>query len=166
MKLRKQTNGAQSLAWRRRLIHRCFILAGAVFGVLPRRMVFLFLLAADLAKLPGHRRLATAYQPYVAFFLTGHPGGSFAGPLASYFPVQSARVLFWIGAYREACKVISGEGLSIYSREMTELLARAIRAWGVQNGAGGRVGEGIRRAASAGAGARVAQEHARHHRRR
>ncbi len=125
MKLRKQTNGAQSLAWRRRLIHRCFILAGAVFGVLPRRMVFLFLLAADLARLPGHRRLATAYQPYVAFFLTDHPGGSFAGPLASYFPVQSARVLFWIGAYREACKLISGEGLSVYSREMTGLLARA-----------------------------------------
>ena len=69
------------LAWlhRRRLIHLGFIFAGVALNVLPRRLVFLLLVVCEKMKLPGRRRLATAYQPYAIAFLANHPSWRFTG---------------------------------------------------------------------------------------
>jgi putative glycosyltransferase (TIGR04372 family) len=111
---------------RRRLIHLSFTVAGRILNLLPRRLAFLLLLLCDIARLPGRRHLAAAYEPYVVHFLERNPDGHFGGALRRKFPVSSARVLFGMGAYREACKVIVEEGLTVHSMEMTSLLTRAL----------------------------------------
>jgi putative glycosyltransferase (TIGR04372 family) len=111
---------------RRRLIHLCLIVAGRVLNLLPPRVAFIFLMACDFAKLPFGHSLAQAYQPFAVSFLNNHPDGSFMGSIGKTLPALAARVLFSIGAYKEACKVILEHGLAVCSPKMTVLLARAL----------------------------------------
>ena len=116
---------------RRRLIHRrliqlCFIAAGWALNLLPYKLAFLLLVVCEIARLPGRRLFPQAYRPYAVFFLERNPDGYFVGELARKYPVSSARVLFGMGAYRETCKIIVEEGLTVSSSEMTYFLTSAL----------------------------------------
>jgi len=93
---------------------------------MPRRVVFLLLMIFDILRLPGRRRLQAAYFPYVSSFLAVDPRWRFSGPLGRQFPASSVRVLYDIGAYREACRCIRVNGLAGRSIDMTKLLAQAL----------------------------------------
>jgi putative glycosyltransferase (TIGR04372 family) len=125
MKLQKKNR--RPPRWRRqRFAHLCFMFAGALLNVLPRRLAFRLLMICDVIGLRGRRRLEQAYHPYVVIFLANYPCWRFSERASQTFPGHSARVLFGIGAYREASDLISAEGLSVHSSEMTKLLARAL----------------------------------------
>lgn len=110
----------------RRLAHIGLVLAGRFLGVLPSRFVFLLLVACDLAKLPGRRRLEIAYQPVVVAKQANRLERPIGGAVGLRFPISSARALVGIGAYEEACALISGQGLAVRSTEMTVLLVRSL----------------------------------------
>jgi putative glycosyltransferase (TIGR04372 family) len=124
MKSGKTTKSELSWWQRRRFIHLCFIYAGAALNVLPRKLVFLLLVVCQKMRLPGRRRLATAYQPYAVAFLANHPYWRFSENLKRWFPEASVQVLFGIGAYREAGAVIFDE-LALRSVETAISMARA-----------------------------------------
>jgi putative glycosyltransferase (TIGR04372 family) len=111
---------------RRRLIHLCFIVAGKILSLLPRRVAFFSVVVSDIVKHSFGRRLAHAYRPYVVLFLDRDPYGHFAGSMSQMLPLSSARVLTEIGAYREASEVILKSGLAVRSLEMTFLLTQAL----------------------------------------
>src|ERR1700749_996251 len=95
----------------RRLIYRAFLLAGALLNLLPRHVVFFVLVICDVIQLPGGRRFNAAYFPYVTSSLVERPSLRFAGRWSQRVPLSAARVLFGIGAYREASDWIRSNGL-------------------------------------------------------
>ncbi|HLZ03221.1 MAG TPA: TIGR04372 family glycosyltransferase [Bradyrhizobium sp.] len=108
-------SATKSVPWlqRRRLIHHCFICAGAALDVLPRRLVFWLLVVCEKVRFPGRRRLALAYQPYAVAFLTDHPTWRFSEKLKRWLPEARVQVLFGIGAYREAAAAAFDEMASV-----------------------------------------------------
>jgi putative glycosyltransferase (TIGR04372 family) len=126
MKLRKEISAIRSGKRWRRFVQFCFIYTGAVFYLMPRELVFIGLVACDVINLPGRRRLLAAYQPFAVSFLAEHSDWCFSGRLSRWLPAHSARVLFGIGAYREACELVAARGLAINSTKIAEAWARAL----------------------------------------
>src|SRR5262249_14203501 len=110
----------------RRLIYQAFVIAGALLNLLPRRVVFFVLMVCDIIKLPQRRRLNAAYLPYATSFLLVKPSFRFAGRWSEKFPRSAARVLFGIGAYREASDWIRTTGLAVLSGDMIPIVSPAL----------------------------------------
>jgi putative glycosyltransferase (TIGR04372 family) len=110
----------------RRLIYRAFLMAGALLNLLPRDVVFFLLVACDITKLPQRRRLNAAYLPYATSFLLEKPSFRFARRWSRKYPRSVARVLFGIGAYREAADWIRSSGLAVLSRDMMRIISPAL----------------------------------------
>ena len=110
----------------RRLIYRAFLMVGALLILLPRQVVFFLLLVCDVMKFPGRRRLSAAYLPYATSSLVEEPSVRFAGRWSRRLPLSVARVLFGIGAYREANDWIRATGLAILSRDVIRIISPAL----------------------------------------
>src|SRR5215470_9051715 len=121
-KQRKRQYGVLS----RRLIYQAFVIAGALLNLLPRGVVFFVLMVCDIIKLPQRRRLNAAYLPYATSFLLEKPSFRFAGRWSERFPRSAARVLFDIGAYREASDWIRTTGLAVLSGDMIRIISPAL----------------------------------------
>lgn len=112
--------------WGRRLVQLAFIYTGALFNLMPRGLAFLVLVACEVLNVPGRRRFQAAYQPYAVSLLANHPDWRFSGWLGRWLPAPSARVLFGIGAYHEACELLATRSPATHSAETTEAWARSL----------------------------------------
>jgi putative glycosyltransferase (TIGR04372 family) len=126
MESRKAIRRPSAGPYRRRFIYFCFIIAGALLNILPRRGAFLLLVISDVVALPGRHRLEHAYLPYVSSYLADHPDFCFSTGFSRRFKASSALVLCSIGAYREACRWIFENGLALVSMKITIALVRAL----------------------------------------
>jgi putative glycosyltransferase (TIGR04372 family) len=110
----------------RQLVFAALKLAAAVLGLFPCRLVFVFLVAADLLRLPFRRRLALAYQPYVLDWSADNPGQRLASFWTRPFVSASARALHGVGAYGEACELVIHSGRLAVSDELNHILAASL----------------------------------------
>jgi putative glycosyltransferase (TIGR04372 family) len=93
---------------------------------MPRRLVIAGLVVCEGIALPGRHRLCAAYQPYAVSFLADHPAARLSGRLSRWLRGSSARVLFAIGAYREASELVTAPCSTIGSTVTTMAHARAL----------------------------------------
>jgi putative glycosyltransferase (TIGR04372 family) len=122
MRLRRKLIGARA----RRLIYRGLQVIGAVLNVLPGRAVFLLLVVYDALRFPVSERISRAYFPYASSYLMDQPDWCFAGGWSHLLSRSTARVLFGIGAYREASDWITVNGLALVSADMMRIIAPAL----------------------------------------
>ncbi|UFZ04426.1 TIGR04372 family glycosyltransferase [Bradyrhizobium ontarionense] len=110
----------------RRFVYLVFVVVGAILNLLPRRIVFLLLVIADVVRVPLRERLYQAYFPYVTSRLVDQPGFRFSTALSRCFHEASARVLSSIGAYREVVGAVRRETLSLDDTDIRYALVRSL----------------------------------------
>lgn len=77
-------------------------------------------------KLPERRHLLASYRPYAVSLLAKRPDWRFSTWLGRWLPAPSARVLFGIGACREACELFAKLNSAIISAETADVWARSL----------------------------------------
>jgi putative glycosyltransferase (TIGR04372 family) len=82
-------------------------LALAFLRTMPVRWGFALLVMANICRIPGAYLLARGYASIATVVMIKHPEIRFSNALAKRFPVHAARVLLWIGAFREGVDVLA-----------------------------------------------------------
>jgi putative glycosyltransferase (TIGR04372 family) len=102
------------------------ILATAFFKTMPFRWSFALLVIADACRMASAHWLTRRYVPVATMLMIRNQNVRFSSTLSDLFPVHAARVLFWIGGYREGVDVLDSLATMPRSHKVSFLMSQLL----------------------------------------